>query len=360
MNSSIKTNAIYGFLALVFAVIIWQATSVLFYLLISTGIAVVGNKIALKIEAVKIKKRNLPRWLIALVFIGSIYLFSFAILSMLVPLVSSEIELFANIDFTHMLSNLQQPIAEIDNKVRIFSGNNAFSIVNYTSKSVGSMLDIADLSFWINGVASFTGNFIVALFCIAFISFFLMKDGTAIFNTLLSYLSEKSKNSVQKIVRNSMNQLSRYFIGVAIETAAIFVLAAIGLWCFNVEEYIIIALFAAVLNIIPFIGPIIAMTIACLLVITGAHDLPFYSEVLPLIYKTIGVLIAVHLIDSFVLQPYIYSSSVNAHPLEIFLVILLTGNIAGIVAMIFAVPAYSVLRIVITEFYQNPNHIENN
>ena len=157
-----------------------------------------------------------------------------------------------------------------------------------------------------------------------------------------------------------MNQLSRYFIGVAIETAAIFVLAAIGLWCFNVEEYIIIALFAAVLNIIPFIGPIIAMTIACLLVITGAHDLPFYSEVLPLIYKTIGVLIAVHLIDSFVLQPYIYSSSVNAHPLEIFLVILLTGNIAGIVAMIFAVPAYSVLRIVITEFYQNPNHIENN
>jgi predicted PurR-regulated permease PerM len=96
------------------------------------------------------------------------------------------------------------------------------------------------------------------------------------------------------------------------------------------------------------------------LIITGAHDLHFYSEVLPLIYKTIGVLIAVHLIDSFVLQPYIYSSSVNAHPLEIFLVILLTGNIAGIVAMIFAVPAYSVLRIVITEFYQNPNRIESN
>ena len=360
MNNTAKTNATYAFLAIALVLIVWQAASVLFYLLISTGIAVVGNKAALKIEGVKIKKKTLPRWLIALLFIACLYLLAFAMMSLLVPLVSHEIELLANIDFKHIIGNMQQPIAEIDNKVRHFTGNNAFSTANYASKSFDKMLDIADVSFWINGLASFTGNFIVALFSIAFISFFLMKDGTAIFNTLLSYLSEKSKNSVQKIVRNSMNQLSRYFIGVAIETAAIFVLAAIGLWCFNVEEYIIIALFAAVLNIIPFVGPIIAMLIAGLLIITGAHDLHFYSEVLPLLYKTIGVLIAVHLIDSFVLQPYIYSSSVNAHPLEIFLVILLTGNIAGIVAMIFAVPAYSVLRIVITEFYQNPNRIESN
>ena len=56
-------------------------------------------------------------------------------------------------------------------------------------------------------------------------------------------------------------------------------------------------------------------------------------------------------LDNLVLQPIIYSNSVKAHPLEIFLVILIAGSLAGIVGMLFAIPGYTVLRILAKEFF---------
>jgi predicted PurR-regulated permease PerM len=76
----------------------------------------------------------------------------------------------------------------------------------------------------------------------------------------------------------------------------------------------------------------------------------FQSEILPTtIYVLIGFWI-VQLIDNNFSQPYIFSSSVNSHPLEIFLVILLAGFLFGIIGMIVAVPLYTILKVVGKEF----------
>ena len=56
------------------------------------------------------------------------------------------------------------------------------------------------------------------------------------------------------------------------------------------------------------------------------------------------------MLDNFLLQPIIFSNSVNAHPLEIFLVILIAGTVAGISGMIFAIPFYTFIRIIAKEF----------
>ncbi|MBR4095217.1 MAG: AI-2E family transporter, partial [Bacteroidales bacterium] len=72
-----------------------------------------------------------------------------------------------------------------------------------------------------------------------------------------------------------------------------------------------------------------------------------------LIVKLVAVFVVTHIIDVFIFQPYIYSNSVKAHPLEIFLVILLAGNIAGILGMLVAIPAYTVLRVFAKEFFSN-------
>lgn len=58
-------------------------------------------------------------------------------------------------------------------------------------------------------------------------------------------------------------------------------------------------------------------------------------------------------IDNILFQPLIYSSSVKAHPLEIFLVILAAGNMAGIVGMFLAIPTYTIIRVVAKEFFEN-------
>ncbi|MFM7021498.1 MAG: AI-2E family transporter [Flavobacteriales bacterium] len=355
MNKNLKTTILYGIILLTVVLVVWQASSILFYLLISCVIGVIGNKLAAKIEVVKIKKKSLPRWAIALSIIACFYLILIFAASLLVPVITNEIELLSDIDFQEVLNNLKEPLTHLEISLKKFTGKDDFSIESYASNELGSVIDIATVSYWINGLASLTGNLLIALFSISFMSFFFIKDGVLIYNTLLSYLSERSKNSVMKIIHNSMNQLSRYFIGVMVEMFVVFILNAFGLWIIGVEQFIIISLFAAVLNIIPYVGPILSMILAALIVVSGSYDLPFYTELLPLLYKAIGTLIVVHMIDSFLLQPYIYSSSVNAHPLEIFLVILVTGNIAGITAMIFAVPAYTVLRIIAKEFLANPD-----
>ncbi len=349
MSKNLKTIILYGFIMLAVVVVIWQASNILFYLLISSGIGVVGNKIAGKIEGIKIKKKSLPRWFIAISIIGLLYTILIGIASLLIPMISNEIELLSDIDYQLVLDNLQEPLSNLENSIRKFTGKDDFSINAYSSDKLSSVFDATTVSYWINSIASLTGNFLIAIFSISFMSFFFIKDGVVIYNTLLSYLSEKSKNSVKIIIHNSMNQLSRYFIGVVIETFFVFLLTATGLWFIGVEEFIIIALFAGFLNIIPYVGPIISMILAAVIIISTGYTLPFYTELLPLLYKSISILIVVQLIDAFFLQPYIYSSSVNAHPLEIFLIILLAGNIAGITAMIFAIPAYTVLRIIVKE-----------
>jgi predicted PurR-regulated permease PerM len=74
---------------------------------------------------------------------------------------------------------------------------------------------------------------------------------------------------------------------------------------------------------------------------------------LPLELKLLLVFFAVQVIDMVFLQPAIYSNSVKAHPLEIFLVILLAGSLAGVLGMLIAIPTYTVLRVFAKEFFNN-------
>ncbi len=59
------------------------------------------------------------------------------------------------------------------------------------------------------------------------------------------------------------------------------------------------------------------------------------------------------LIDNLVFQPFIFGKSVYAHPIEILIVIMMAGSLAGITGMILAIPAYTVLRVFAKEFFNN-------
>jgi predicted PurR-regulated permease PerM len=65
------------------------------------------------------------------------------------------------------------------------------------------------------------------------------------------------------------------------------------------------------------------------------------------------VFISVQIIDNILFQPLIYSSSVKAHPLEIFLVIMAAGSLAGVLGMFLAIPTYTIIRVIAKEFFDN-------
>lgn len=158
---------------------------------------------------------------------------------------------------------------------------------------------------------------------------------------------DKILNSLEKI--NIL--LSRYFIGLLLQLSIVFVLYLIVLLIFGIQNALIIAFLCAVLNIIPYIGPLIGSILAAVLTMISNLGSDFQTEILPLtIYILIGFWI-VQVIDNNVSQPLIFSNSVNSHPLEIFLVILIAGFMSGILGMILAVPIYTILKVVAKEFF---------
>ena len=80
-------------------------------------------------------------------------------------------------------------------------------------------------------------------------------------------------------------------------------------------------------------------------------QLNFYQETLPLMGEALVIFLLVQLIDNFIFQPLIYSSSVKAHPLEVFIVILMAASLGGPVGMILAIPFYTFLRVIAKEFF---------
>lgn len=158
---------------------------------------------------------------------------------------------------------------------------------------------------------------------------------------------EKALNSLDKIDY----LLSRYFIGLVIQLTIIFVLYLIVLLIFGVQNALIIAFLCAILNIIPYVGPLIGSILAALLTMLSNLGSDFQSEILPTtIYVMIGFWV-VQVIDNNLTGPLIFSNSVNSHPLEIFLVILVAGFLFGILGMVIAVPMYTILKVIAKEFF---------
>ena len=121
---------------------------------------------------------------------------------------------------------------------------------------------------------------------------------------------------------------------------------SVALSLLGIKNALLIGFFAALINVIPFIGPAIGATFAIFVTISSNLNLDFYTEMLPLIASVVAVFAVMQLTDNFVLQPYIFSNSVLAHPLEIFIVIMIGAKIAGVMGMILAIPGYTVIRVI--------------
>ena len=101
---------------------------------------------------------------------------------------------------------------------------------------------------------------------------------------------------------------------------------------------------------IPYVGPSIGAIVGMIITVSSNLDVDFYTTLMPMLLKVMIVFACMQAIDNFILQPVIYSNSVKAHPLEIFLVILIAAKLGGIIGMILAIPSYTVMRVIAKEF----------
>ncbi|MEE9437710.1 MAG: AI-2E family transporter [Saprospiraceae bacterium] len=194
------------------------------------------------------------------------------------------------------------------------------------------------------------GSLIIGLMSVLFIAFFFLRE-QGLFNNMISgIVPDKYEKKTLQAISGSSNMLIRYFIGVLAQVSIITIFVSLALRILGVENALLIGFFAALINIVPYVGPILGATFAIVITISSNLGLPFYDAVLPLLFKVTIVFLFMQLLDNFILQPNIFSKSVKAHPLEIFLIVLIGANIAGVVGMILAIPAYTVLRVVAKAF----------
>jgi predicted PurR-regulated permease PerM len=204
---------------------------------------------------------------------------------------------------------------------------------------------------FINGVISATSTFFISILAIGFITFFLLLENGLLRRNLLNFipnqyfeLSVATFNKVERL-------LSNYLISLLIQMSVIFTIASVGLTIGNIEYAMTIAVFAAVANLIPYAGPILGATFG-VLVGLSTGDFSTANEVYFFLFKILTVFSVVQISDNVVLQPFIFSKSVKAHPLEIFVIIFAGAKIAGVLGMIFAIPVYTIFRVSIKEFYK--------
>ena len=144
--------------------------------------------------------------------------------------------------------------------------------------------------------------------------------------------------------------LSRYFVGLIFQILILFIIYTIGLLIIGVENAVVIAFLCALLNLIPYVGPLVGVALMITLTMTSNLGASFSEVIMPKTFWVLLVFIIGQLIDNFGSQPIIFSKSVKSHPLEIFLVILIAGILFGVVGLIIAVPAYTAIKVILKEF----------
>jgi predicted PurR-regulated permease PerM len=154
------------------------------------------------------------------------------------------------------------------------------------------------------------------------------------------------EHQTKQAVDETSKLLIRYFVGILTQIIIIILIVSIGLTFFGVKNALLIAFFAALMNVIPYIGPIIGVFFAVILTLSSNTEIPFYTEMIPLLFRVMGVFAFMQLIDNILLQPNIFSKSVKAHPLEIFIVVMMGAKIGGIAGMVLAIPFYTAFRVI--------------
>lgn len=163
---------------------------------------------------------------------------------------------------------------------------------------------------------------------------------------------------MNNILHDSRVMLTRYMFGLIAELLCMMILIFIGLSIFGIENALIIAVIGGFMNIIPYLGPLMGGCIGVIIGIISNLGINAFEMILPNTLEIIGVFIAANAVDNFVLQPTIYSKSVFAHPIEIFLVILMAGHIGGVIGMIVAIPSYTLIRIIAKQLLSEFKFIE--
>ena len=326
---------------------IYLLQSLIVYVLVASLVALIGRPLVLIFR----RKLRIPKTvgilLYILIFLGVI----FGLISLFIPVLVDQGKNLALLDFNEFQSKLSALNKDLDELI----GTSPFHLGDMLEtedleQKLFSGLDMSFIPKILNGVLSTLGSFSLGLLSVLFISFFLLKDTHLLQRIILAFVPTSQEPGVIHSMNKIKNMLSRYFLGLIGQVLILFVIYTVTLLLVGVPNPLVIGFICALFNIIPWIGPVIALVLMVVLTMTSHLGADWNTVILPDVgWVLLGFGIS-QLIDNFFSQPLIFANAVKLHPLEIFLIILASGLLFGVLGMIIAIPGYTALKVILKEF----------
>ena len=326
--------------------IIYELKIIVGYLIIASILTLLARPVV-KLLSSKLKFGST---LASIVAISFILIIISGVISLLIPLVLEQGKNLSLLNVNAFQDKINTLYIEFNGYLNKFNIDLNQSLVDIEGLTKNSVEAIPVL---LNSVGSILGSITLGIISVIFITFFLLKDGEYFEKLFTQLFPTKMIKRIEKSLIEIKILLSRYFLGLLFQITILFTMYTIILLIFEVKDAVVIAFLCALLNLIPYIGPLIGIILMSFLTMTSYLGQDFSSVIIPkTIYVIIGYVFA-QLIDNFLSQPYIFSNSIKSHPLEIFLVILSGGILFGIVGMILAIPLYTVTKVFLKVFFSN-------
>jgi predicted PurR-regulated permease PerM len=325
----------------------WYFSDIVTYLLLAWVLSMLGRPLMTFFQKMRIGKLKIGPSTAALLTLLVFYMVLAGLLFMFVPTIVSQARNLADVDYQALGEKLRVPFAELDVQVhRLGLLENGVSLADKTQEVLSNWFKPTLLGDFL-GMA---GNVVVTLTAVSFILFFFLKDNNLFTDILHALVPNELEKKVLLAVDDSTEVLTRYFVGLIIQVACFSLSVSIILWILGVNNSLLVGAFGGIFNVIPYVGPIMGGVFGCFITLTS-HVNADFAIIWPLLVKVIAAFAITQFIDNNFLGPLIFSKSVQAHPLEIFIVTLAAAKIGGVLGMVLGIPIYTVLRVIARVFF---------
>ena len=312
--------------------------TVVLVLLIAWLISMLLNPLVDYLESIGLK-RSLAILIVVIIILGLVVL----MVAALIPAVISAVESLSAKLNADMIKGLAVQLEQFFEK----NLNNAALARDLIAKlqQLGTDM-LMKIGFFLKNA----GSYVAFVGIVPFVTFFMIKDKRLFKRMLISQVPNRYFELFLNVLHKVGDQVTRYIQGQAIDALIVGLLSVLGLFIINlvfdhpVPFFFFIGMLAGVANMIPYLGPVVGVVPAILLAILSSP-----ANLGTVLIWIVVVFVLVQVIDNNLISPLVVSKSVNMHPITVVIAVVIGGNIGGVIGMLFAVPAWGIIKVTMKE-----------
>ncbi|WP_424991944.1 AI-2E family transporter [Paenibacillus castaneae] len=240
-----------------------------------------------------------------------------------------------------LFSSLSAQVAELEHNGFLSSflpqdSNPLSKLTEYLNKGFTILTE------YMTGLFAFFSNFAIVLFTFPILLFYMLKEGGKFGERIVAFIPIRFRNHGTEVLAEIDQMLSSFIVSRVIVNVALGVLLYVGFLFINLPYALLLCVVAIILNFIPFIGSFLS---SVPIVIIAFIDSPTTA-----IWSIVIITIAQQIQDNLI-GPYVFGRQLDIHPVTTIILVLVGGDIAGILGILLIIPVYMILKIVFRKVY---------